>query len=86
MINNFIRKFISKKLFIKSSDIILKETIENDDEYKIAFICKYGNSLTEQELSINNIELETFINNYKNEIRKKEKAIRASPAMVESAI
>ena len=30
MVNNFIRKFISKKLFIKSSEIIIKETIEKN--------------------------------------------------------
>ena len=86
MVNNFIRKFISKKLFIKSSEIIIKETIENDSNCEVFFICKYGGSLTSQSLSIDKIELNNFINELRNEIKAQAKKIRATPAMVEPTI
>jgi len=86
MVNNFIRKFISKKLFIKSSEIIIKETIENDSSCEVIFICKYGGSLTSQSLSIDRIELNNFINELRNEIKAQAKKIGATPVMVESTI
>lgn len=86
MINNFIRKFISKKLFIKSSEIIIKETIENDSSCEVIFICKYGESLTSQSLSIDRIELNNFINELRNEIKAQAKKIGATPVMVEPTI
>ena len=86
MVNNFIRKFISKKLFIKSSEIIIKETIENDSSCEIIFICKYGGSLTSQSLSIDRIELNNFINELRNEIKAQAKKIGATPVMVEPTI
>ena len=86
MVNNFIRKFISKKLFIKSSEIIIQETIENDNSCEVIFICKYGGSLTSQSLSIDRIELNNFINELRNEIKAQAKKIRATSAMVEPTI
>ena len=86
MVNNFIRKFISKKLFIKSSEIIIKETIENDSSCEVFFICKYGGSLTSQSLSIDRIELNSFINELRNEIKAQAKKIGATPVMVEPTI
>lgn len=86
MVNNFIRKFISKKLFIKSSEIIIQETIENDSSCEVFFICKYGGSLTRQSLSIDRIELNNFINELRNEIKAQAKKIGATPAMVEPTI
>lgn len=86
MVNNFIRKFISKKLFIKSSEIIIKETIENDSSCEVIFICKYGGSLTSQSLSIDRIELNNFINELRNEIKAQAKKIGATPVMVESTV
>ena len=86
MVNNFIRKFISKKLFIKSSEIIIKETIENDSSCEVFFICKYGGSLTRQSLSIDRIELNNFINELRNEIKAQAKKIGATPVMVEPTI
>ena len=86
MVNNFIRKFISKKLFIKSSEIIIQETIENDSSCDVIFICKYGGSLTSQSLSIDRIELNNFINELRNEIKAQAKKVGATPAMVEPTI
>ena len=86
MVNNFIRKFISKKLFIKSSEIIIKETIENDNSCEVIFICKYGGSLTSQSLSIDRIELNNFINELRNEIKAQAKKIGATPVVVEPTI
>lgn len=86
MVNNFIRKFISKKLFIKSSEIIIQETIENDNSCEVIFICKYGGSLTSQSLSIDRIELNNFINELRNEIKAQAKKIGATPTMVEPTI
>lgn len=86
MVNNFIRKFISKKLFIKSSEIIIKETIENDSSCEVIFICKYGGFLTSQSLSIDRIELNNFINELRNEIKAQAKKIGATSVMVEPTI
>ena len=86
MVNNFIRKFISKKLFIKSSEIIIKETIETDSSCEVFFICKYGGSLTSQSISLDRIELTIFINELRNEIKAQAKKIGTTPTMVESTI